>query len=577
MGLLEKYKRRIDLAAGRDDVELVLKNCKIVNVFSHRILKGNIAIDSGKIIGIGDYTGVREVDMKGMFVAPGLIDSHQHMESSMVTPEQLARILVPHGTTTIIADPHEIANVCGLDGINFMINSTRDIPLNVFFMLPSCVPSTTYESSGASLKAEDLRELMEERIVLGLGELMDYPNVIKGDDDIIRKALLADRKIIDGHSPLVTGKELNAYRINGVKTDHECSNLKEMEEKLDLGMFIAIREGSAARDLEKLIPGVNCQNERRITFCTDDKHPGDILNEGHIDFNIRKAISLGVDPIAAIKMATINTAECYYLRDIGAIAPGYDADLIVLEDLNEFNIKEVYKKGELVARDGKALFEVKQPDISSVADTVDVKEIYEEDLEIYLKSDIANVIRVTPKSLITELVIRKVSIDGDNRFISNKYIDIVKLAVIERHGNGNNIGLGLVENMKIKNGAIGTTIAHDSHNIIVIGDNDEDMLLVIQEIKRLNGGIAVASKGRIGESLSLPVAGLMSQRPMEEVSKALNNIEKFIREKLGGNDEIDSLMTLSFLALPVIPDVKLTDKGLFCVNSMSFINMDVEE
>lgn len=577
MGLLEKYKRRIDLAAGRDDVELVLKNCKIVNVFSHRILKGNIAIDSGKIIGIGDYTGVREVDMKGMFVAPGLIDSHQHMESSMVTPEQLARILVPHGTTTIIADPHEIANVCGLDGINFMINSTRDIPLNVFFMLPSCVPSTTYESSGASLKAEDLRELMEERIVLGLGELMDYPNVIKGDDDIIRKALLADRKIIDGHSPLVTGKELNAYRINGVKTDHECSNLKEMEEKLDLGMFIAIREGSAARDLEKLIPGVNCQNERRITFCTDDKHPGDILNEGHIDFNIRKAISLGVDPIAAIKMATINTAECYYLRDIGAIAPGYDADLIVLEDLNEFNIKEVYKKGELVARDGKALFEVKQPDISSVADTVDVKEIYKEDLEIYLKSDIANVIRVTPKSLITELVIRKVSIDGDNRFISNKYIDIVKLAVIERHGNGNNIGLGLVENMKIKNGAIGTTIAHDSHNIIVIGDNDEDMLLVIQEIKRLNGGIAVASKGRIGESLSLPVAGLMSQRPMEEVSKALNNIEKFIREKLGGNDEIDSLMTLSFLALPVIPDVKLTDKGLFCVNSMSFINMDVEE
>ncbi len=577
MGLLEKYKRRIDLAAGRDDVELVLKNCKIVNVFSHRILKGNIAIDSGKIIGIGDYTGVREVDMKGMFVAPGLIDSHQHMESSMVTPEQLARILVPHGTTTIIADPHEIANVCGLDGINFMINSTRDIPLNVFFMLPSCVPSTTYESSGASLKAEDLRELMEERIVLGLGELMDYPNVIKGDDDIIRKALLADRKIIDGHSPLVTGKELNAYRINGVKTDHECSNLKEMEEKLDLGMFIAIREGSAARDLEKLISGVNCQNERRITFCTDDKHPGDILNEGHIDFNIRKAISLGVDPIAAIKMATINTAECYYLRDIGAIAPGYDADLIVLEDLNEFNIKEVYKKGELVARDGKALFEVKQPDISSVADTVDVKEIYKEDLEIYLKSDIANVIRVTPKSLITELVIRKVSIDGDNRFISNKYIDIVKLAVIERHGNGNNIGLGLVENMKIKNGAIGTTIAHDSHNIIVIGDNDEDMLLVIQEIKRLNGGIAVASKGRIGESLSLPVAGLMSQRPMEEVSKALNNIEKFIREKLGGNDEIDSLMTLSFLALPVIPDVKLTDKGLFCVNSMSFINMDVEE
>lgn len=577
MDMLEKYKRRIDLAAGRDKVELVLKNCKIVNVFSHRIIKGNIAIDSGKIIGIGDYLGRNEIDMKGRYVAPGLIDSHQHMESSMVTPEQVARILLPHGTTTIIADPHEIANVCGLDGINFMINSTRNIPLNVFFMLPSCVPSTSFESSGASLKAEDLEELMEERIVLGLGELMDYPNVIKGDDDVIRKALLADRKIIDGHSPLVTGKELNAYKINGVKTDHECSNLKEMEEKLDLGMFIAIREGSAARDLEKLIQGVNCQNERRITFCTDDKHPGDILREGHIDFNIRKAISLGIDPIAAIKMATINTAECYYLRDIGAIAPGYDADLIVLEDLNDFKVQEVYKKGVLVAKDGIPLFSVSKPDISMVDDTVDIADVKKEDLEIRLKSDIAKVIRVSPRSLLTELVTRKVSVDSENRFVSNKYIDIVKVAVIERHGKSNSLGLALVENMKIRNGAIGTTIAHDSHNLIIIGDNDEDMLLVIDEIKRLKGGIAVASGGKIGESLSLQVAGLMSPLPMEEVSEALNRIDYFIKENLGANDDIDTLMTLSFLALPVIPDVKLTDQGLFNVNTMSFINMDVEE
>src|SRR5690554_4208595 len=545
MDMLEKYKRRIDLAAGRDKVELVLKNCKIVNVFSHRIIKGNIAIDSGKIIGIGDYLGRNEIDMKGRYVAPGLIDSHQHMESSMVTPEQVARILLPHGTTTIIADPHEIANVCGLDGINFMINSTRNIPLNVFFMLPSCVPSTSFESSGASLKAEDLEELMEERIVLGLGELMDYPNVIKGDDDVIKKALLADRKIIDGHSPLVTGKDLNAYKINGVKTDHECSNLKEMEEKLDLGMFIAIREGSAARDLEKLIQGVNCQNERRITFCTDDKHPGDILREGHIDFNIRKAISLGIDPIAAIKMATINTAECYYLRDIGAIAPGYDADLIVLEDLNDFKVQEVYKKGVLVAKDGIPLFSVSKPDISMVDDTVDIADVKKEDLEIRLKSDIAKVIRVSPRSLLTELVTRKVSVDSENRFVSNKYIDIVKLAVIERHGKSNSLGLALVENMKIRNGAIGTTIAHDSHNLIIIGDNDEDMLLVIDEIKRLKGGIAVASGGKIGESLSLQVAGLMSPLPMEEVSEALNRIDDFIKENLGANDDIDTLMTLS--------------------------------
>jgi len=574
--MLKKYKRRIDLAAGRDDVELVLKNCKIVNVFSHRIVKGNIAIDSGKIIGIGDYHGKKEIDMEGKYVAPGLIDSHQHMESSMVTPEQLARILLPLGTTTIIADPHEIANVCGLEGIEFMINSTRNIPLNVFFMLPSCVPSTEYESSGARLNAEDLGTLMDETIVLGLGELMDYPNVIKGDDDIIRKALLADRKIIDGHSPLVTGKDLNAYRINGVKTDHECSNLKEMEEKLDLGMFIAIREGSAARDLEKLIPGVNCQNERRITFCTDDKHPGDLLSEGHIDFNIRKAISMGIDPISAIKMATINTAECYYLRDIGAIAPGYDADLIVLSDLNEFKIEEVYKKGELIAKDGIALFEVSMPDISKVEDTVIVGDISEKDLAITLKSDIARVIRVTPNSLLTELVTRKVSVDEGNMFISNKHIDIIKLVVIERHGNSGSIGLGLVENMKIRNGAIGLTIAHDSHNLIAIGDNDRDILIVIEEIKKIKGGIAVASNGEIGESLPLPVAGLMSQKPMEEVSEKLRSINDYIRKNLGSNEEIDTLMTLSFLALPVIPDVKLTDLGLFNVNNMSFIRLDVE-
>lgn len=576
MDLKNKYKRRVELAAGRDKVELLMKNCKIVNVFSHSIVEGNLAIDSGKIIGIGDYEAHQTIDMKGRYVAPGLIDSHEHMESSLVTPEQLARVIVPKGTTTIVADPHEIANVCGLGGIQFMINATRNIPLNVFLMMPSCVPSTKFEHSGAILKAKDIEVLMGENIVLGLGELMDYPGTIAGDEAIIDKVLLADRKIIDGHSPLVTGKELNAYIINGVKTDHECTNLTEMAEKLSLGMYIAIREGSASRDLETLIAGVSEKIERRITFCIDDKHPGEILSEGHIDYNVRKAISMGIEPISAIQMATLNTAECYHLRDIGAIAPGYDADLIVLNDLKKFEIVQVYKKGELVAENGSALFQVGKPDISAVIDTVTIGEITAADLEIRMRSDIARVIRMNPKSLHTESVIRKVSVDGENRFISNKYIDIIKMAVIERHGKSGTIGLGLIENFKLKGGAIATTIAHDSHNLIVLGDNDEDMLKAIEKIKEIQGGIVVVVGGIVRDYLPLPVAGLMSDAPMETVAKKISDITRIIYKELGANREADPLMTLSFLALPVIPEVKVTDMGLFDVSTMSFVDINVE-
>lgn len=576
MDIKKKYKRRVELASGRDRVELLLRNCRIVNVFSHSIVRGDVAIDSGKIIGIGDYDAVKEVDMEEKFIAPGLIDSHEHMESCLVTPEQLARVIVPKGTTTIIADPHEIANVCGLEGIKFMMDATSDIPLNVFFMLPSCVPATEFETSGAKLDAEDLKTLMGENIVLGLGELMDYPGVIAGREDIIDKVLLADRKIIDGHSPLISGKELNAYAINGVKTDHECTNLREMEEKLSLGMYIAIREGSAARDLEKLIPGVNMHTERRCTFCTDDKHPGDILEEGHIDHNVRKAIKMGVDPISAIKMATVNTAECYKLRDIGAIAPGYDADIIVLDNLEDFNIRQVYKKGILVAEEGEAKFEVEKPDLSSVSNTVTIGDISEKDLEIHLDTDIAKVIRVNTSSLLTEMVVRKVSIDQEGRFISNKHIDILKIAVIERHGKTGNIGLGLIENFRFKGGALACTIAHDSHNLIVIGDSDTDMVLAIEKIKEMDGGIAIASEGEIVEFLALPVAGLMSGEDMETVAEKISKITKYLHDKMGRNRLKDPLMTLSFLALPVIPDIKITDRGLFDVNEFDFTDINVE-
>jgi len=572
----ERVKRRIDLAAGRDKVELLLKNCKIVNVFNHKIIEGNIAIDSGKIIGIGDYTGHKEIDMNFNYVAPGLIDSHEHLESAMVTPAQMSRVVVPRGTTTIIADPHEIANVCGIKGIKFMMDSAADAPLNVFFMLPSCVPATEFETSGAKLMAKDLEALISQDNVLGLGELMDFPGVINGREDIIDKMMIAQNKIIDGHGPVITDKDLNAYLINGIKTDHECGSIHEMNDRLDRGMYIAIREGSAARNLKALIQGVTEYNSRRITLCTDDKNPEDILKEGHIDFSVRKAISYGIDPITAIQMATINTAECYLLRDIGAIAPGYDADLIVIDDLKAFNVLQVYKKGKKVAENGKALFDVEETDTTNVVNTVNMKPVKAENLHLKLESDVVQVISVLPYSLVTERNVRRVTINADGHFEKHKHIDIVKLAVIERHKETGNIGLGLVENFKITGGAIATTIGHDSHNLIVIGDNDKDMIKAIEEVEKLQGGIAVVHNNKV-DSLQLRIAGLMSDQPMEVVAEKLEELLSIAHNELGVNHKIDPFMTLSFLALPVIPDIKLTDKGLFDVLKFDFMDVEVKD
>lgn len=443
-------------------------------------------------------------------------------------------------------------------------------------MLPSCVPSTEFETSGAKLMAKDLLPLISQKNVLGLGELMDFPGVINGREDIIDKMMIAQDKIIDGHGPVIKDKDLNAYVINGIKTDHECGNLKEMNDRLDRGMYIAIREGSAARNLETLIQGVTPYNSRRITFCTDDKSPEDILKEGHLDYSVRKAISYGIDPITAIQMATINTAECYFLRDIGAIAPGYDADLIVIDDLKAFNILEVYKKGTKVAENGQALFEVEETDTKNVIETIHMKPVNLEDLQLKLDTDIVNVISVKPFSLVTERSVRKVNINAQGHFEKHKHIDIVKLAVIERHKKSGNIGLGLVENFKITGGAIATTIVHDSHNLIVIGDNDEDMIKAIQEVERLEGGIAVVHNNKVA-SLQLRIAGLMSDQPMEYVAEQLEKLLKIAHQDLGVNEKIDPFMTLSFLALPVIPDIKLTDKGLFDVLKFDFIDVEVKD
>ena len=571
-----ELKRQIDLAAGREKPELVLKNCRIVNVFTEEILPGDIAIDCGWVVGVGQYSGIQEIDLNHAFVAPGLIDAHVHVESSMVTPGQFAKAVLPHGTTTIVADPHEIANVCGLDGIRYMLEQSSELPLEMFVMMPSCVPATPFENSGAVIRAEDMLELLEHPRLLGLGEMMDYPGVIGARSDVIDKLVIGGRgRMIDGHGPLLTGKELNAYLMAGVGTDHECTTEDEMLQRLRLGMYIQIREGSAAKNLNALLPGVTAQNSRRVLFCTDDRHPGDILSEGHIDNNVRQAIRGGFPVAAAIRIATLNAAECYQLNHLGAIAPGYQADLIVFDSLEDFKISKVFKRGRQVAEDGVPLFDSVERRDERVLNTVRLHKMSVEQLALKLDSNSVNVIRLLPHSLVTEKVVRKVKLE-DGKFVRDEQSDILKLAVIERHKATGNIGLGLIENYGLKSGAIASTVAHDSHNLIVVGSSDEDMLTAIAEIERSGGGLAIARDGQVLGSLALPIAGLLSDSPLQEVDDKLNALLDVAYE-MGVNRQTEPFMTLAFLALPVIPDIKLTDLGLFDVTRFDFIKVSVAD
>lgn len=564
----------IDYSIKNKKSELVLKNANIVNVFSHEIVKADVAIQKGIIVGIGSYDGIKNIDLNGKYITPGFIDPHVHIESSMVSPAEFAKAIVPMGTTTIITDPHEIANVCGLEGIEYILKSSEDLPLCVYSMLPSCVPATDFENSGARLEATSLEKYINHDRILGLGEMMNYPGVINQDKIVTDKLELAKRykKYIDGHIPNISNEGLNAYILSGISTDHECSTVEEMIEKISLGMYVMIREGSAARNLETLIKGVNINNYQRCLFCTDDKHPQDILKNGHIDNNIRLAIKNNIDPIIAIKMATINVANCYNLQNIGAIAPGYIADIVVVDNLEEFNVLEVYKHGKLVGKDKKALFETREIENSNVTNTVNIDKLTKEDLKINLEKDIANVIGLLPHNLVTEKLIRKVDVEN-GVFKFNQNVDILKLVVIERHTNKKSIGLGLVENFKLKNGAIASTVAHDSHNIIVVGDNDEDIINAVDEIKKIGGGLSISSNNEILGSLSLPIAGLMSDKDINHVSENLENMLSIAYEKLNVSKDIEPFMTLAFLALPVIPHIKITDKGLFDVDNFKFIEI----
>lgn len=551
---------KIEKARGLKKAEKVYKNGRIVNVFTSEIEEASIAVDQGVIVGIGDYEGEEWIDLKGKYVVPGLIDSHVHIESSMTTPKAISEALLKHGVTTIIADPHEIANVKGIEGIEFMLKESADTPVDMYFMLPSCVPSGDFETAGAVLSAKELGKLMDEEKVLGLGELMNYPGLLAGEEEVLKKINLAEEKIIDGHGPGLMGKDLNAYILAGVKTDHECSTKEEMEDRLRRGMIVQIREGSATQNIEALIPVVNKDNLSRIVFCTDDRDAEDLLTKGSIDNNIRKSVSLGLDPLDGVKMATINPALIYGLKNKGAIAPGYEATFFTVDSLEEFNIQDLFVEGKSIVSDGELKEKVFQgkDSIHSFGNTVCLPELKKKDLEIKITGEKANVIQLVDQNITTIRVREKVGEIGDI-FVPTK--EYSKVAVIERHNATGNKGLGILKGYGITKGAVAQTVAHDSHNLICIGDNDDDMYLAIREIEKMGGGQVVVSEGKILAEMPLAIGGIMSEHSLSEVAEAQKKMFEATKQ-LKINSGVAPFVTLSFMSLAVIPEVKLTDMGL---------------
>ncbi|MFV8828673.1 adenine deaminase [Alkalihalobacterium sp. APHAB7] len=567
----------IHSASTAKKADLVITNGKVIDVFNGEIIEEDVAITKGKIVGIGSYEGHSTFDAKGGYICPAFIDGHVHIESSMLTPQQLEKVLVPHGVTTLIADPHEIANVAGTEGIQYLIESSRESLLDIYFMIPSCVPATSFENAGAVLEAEDIVPFYNDQNVLGLAEVMDFPAVLNGSEQMVNKLISATEhgKLIDGHAAGLDTYGINTYRVAGIQTDHEAVNAEEAKIRLQRGMYLMIREGSVAKDLQALLPVVTERNSRRCLFVTDDKHLDDLVEEGSIDHNVRLAIAEGLDPIQAISMATLNAAECFQLRNKGAIAPGYDADLLILSDLNQVAIEDVFLKGEHIVQK-RVLIEsaTNKKDImipQSLKKSVHIQPVTKEDFNISLNGKTANIIEVIPNSLITNHLNEEVSsIDGS--FVPSIKKDQLKLAVIERHHATGNIGLGIVKGMRLKEGAIATTIAHDSHNIIVCGTNDDDMLEAISMIEDMQGGIAIVKNGKSVCSLSLPICGLLTDQHYEETLKQINALNTSLAE-VGFSGNFNPFLTLSFLALPVIPDLKLTDTGLFQVKQFKHITI----
>lgn len=553
---LAAKQRLIAVAAGREKADLVLKNAKYLNVFSNEFLCGDIAVANGLIAGVGKYDGKTEIDVSGKLVLPGFIDAHIHLESSMVTPAEFAKAVVAHGTTTVITDPHEITNVMGIDGVEYMIQASQNLPIDVHFMMPSCVPATEIDESGAELDCKDIDLYLDNKKVLGLAEMMNYVGVINGDKNVLSKIVIsqAHHKKIDGHAPELSGNDLNAYIAAGVYSDHECSTFENALEKLRKGQFIMIREGTAAHNLKALMPLLTQQYYSRCMFATDDKHPSDLLYGGHIDYIVKQALKNGADPIVALKTATHHAARYFLLNNKGAIASGYLADIVVVDNLEDFNVETVFKCGKLV-------FDGEVKDFS--APTVDEK-LAEKCFDTF------HLDSVTPSSFKVDGKLGLIGLVGGELLTRNLGTadkidvenDILKIACIERHKGTNHIGVGYVKGYSLKSGAVATSVAHDSHNIITVGCNDDDIAVAVNAIKDSKGGIAVVENGKIKALLELPIAGLMSDEPLTTVNEKLENAKSSAYE-LGADKSIDPFMTLSFLSLPVIPSLRITTKGVF--------------
>lgn len=518
-------------------------------------------------------------DLKGKYIAPGFIDPHIHVESSYVTPEEFGRLLVPRGTTTVMADPHEIVNVAGLNGLDYMIEAASHTVLDIRYMLPSCVPATHMENAGAVLTASDMLAPLEAGKVDGLAEFMDFPGVIHAEDSVIDKLLIAKKfnKRIDGHSPMVDGKHLNAYVAAGVENDHECSTIEELQDRISRGMYVFLREGTVTQNLRTLLTGVTSSNLRRCVICADDIQAKTILEKGHLDHAIRVCVEEGIQPIQAIQMATINTAECCQLRDRGAVAPGLKADLVVFSDLNHLVVEQTYINGELVADQGEYIPPFTRASISTVQSSVHIGDISIEKLRLKLNTDQARAIEIIPKEVLTNEAIVEIDRNKNGDFIYNREKPVVKIVVIERHKKSGNIFVGLLKDYGIQAGAIGISIAHDSHNLIVTGTNDEDIALAIRELKEQDGGVVLVNHGKVIARMALPVGGLMSDLSGEEVTKQQNIVTKMAHETLGVADNIDPIMTLSFMSLAVIPKLKITDLGLVDVTKFEFVPVSVDE
>ncbi len=569
-----------DMVTGRAPAELRIDNARIVDVFSGEIHAGSVCVGAGRILGFSDREAKEVVDAQGGYLLPGLIDGHVHIESSMLCPARFAETVLPFGTTTVMADPHEIANIKGMAGLRYMLEASRGLPLSVKVMLSSCVPALPVEDAGAVLTAEELAPLMDDPDVGGLAEMMNVPGLLGGDPDVLAKLELARAagKVVDGHSPMLTGADLDAYAGLGVSTDHECTTPEELKERVARGMYVLLREGSAGREVLRLLPGLTPENQRRCLFCTDDRQPADILERGHINGILRMAVEAGLDPVAAVRMATLNAAECYGMRDRGGIAPGRRADLVLVKDFKGFEVSACWAGGELVAREGRMTRSLAMLDPGELRSSIRLAEFSANPFSVKVPSGKARVIGLLPHSLLTECRVQEVKTGADGEVELADNPGLLKIAVLERHHATGKIGVGLLDaQYGLQGGAIATTIAHDSHNIVTAGDNEADMLAAVREVERIGGGIVMVSGGKVLDELPLPIGGLMSDRPAEEVAEKLKALLALADSHYHIWEGADAFMTLSFLALPVIPKFKITARGLFDGETFSFVEVDAEK